>query len=102
MVVRPTPASPGAAVGHAWRSPAPASMPTCLGGERAGARIAHQVGAARRAALGEPLPPDARCGLLLFLRRGMWAWTQALATATRAPLPPQDLPASVSRPSDVT
>jgi len=64
--------------------------------------MAGQYERLRRAALGEPLPPDARCGLLLFLRRGMWAWTQALATATRTPLPPQDLPASVSRPSDVT
>jgi hypothetical protein len=64
--------------------------------------MAAQYERLRRAGLGEPLPPDARCGLLLFLRRGMWAWTQALATATRAPLAPQDSPASVSRASDVT
>jgi hypothetical protein len=64
--------------------------------------MAAQYERLRRAALGEPLPPDARCGLLLFLRRGMWAWTQALATVTSAPLPPQYSPASVSRPSEVT
>lgn len=33
----------------------------------------------RAAALGEALPPEARSGLMLFLRRGMWAWVQALA-----------------------
>lgn len=33
----------------------------------------------REATLGEPLPPEARSGLVLFLRRGMWAWARALA-----------------------
>lgn len=33
------------------------------------------------AALGGALPPTARSGLMLFLRRGMWGWAQALATA---------------------
>lgn len=33
----------------------------------------------RRAAMGDPLPPEARNGLGLFLRKGMWAWAQALA-----------------------
>jgi hypothetical protein len=33
------------------------------------------------AALGEALPPTARRGLMLFLRRGMWGWAQALAAA---------------------
>ena len=37
----------------------------------------------RRAALGEMLPPEARTGLTLFLRRGMWGWARAMAT-TRA------------------
>lgn len=32
----------------------------------------------RRAATGEPLPPEDRSGLALFLRRGMWAWAKAL------------------------
>ena len=58
--------------------------------------VAAQYEALRRAALGEPLPPDARHGLLLFLRRGMWAWTQALAIAANAPRQPTRSPASVS------
>ena len=32
----------------------------------------------RRAALGDALPPEARAGLLLFVRRGMWGWTRAV------------------------
>jgi hypothetical protein len=35
----------------------------------------------RRAALGHALPPEARCGLMLFLRRGMWGWARAMAMA---------------------
>ena len=34
------------------------------------------------AALGEVLPPTARSSLMLFLRRGMWGWAQALAAAS--------------------
>ena len=33
----------------------------------------------RGAALGGVLPPEARYGLMLFLRRGMWGWTRAIA-----------------------
>ena len=33
----------------------------------------------RMAVLGEALPPEARSGLMLFLRRGMWAWARRLA-----------------------
>jgi hypothetical protein len=36
----------------------------------------------RRAALGEALPPEARAGLTLFLRRGMWSWAQAIITGS--------------------
>lgn len=45
----------------------------------------------RMAALGEALPVEARSGLILFLRRGMWAWARSLAAPiareepTRAP-----------------
>ena len=55
--------------------------------------VASQYEALRMAALGEPLPPESRIGLLLFLRRGMWGWAGALAGAralqqpTRSPLP---------------
>jgi hypothetical protein len=31
----------------------------------------------RRAALGDALPLEARTGLMLFLRRGMWGWARA-------------------------
>lgn len=41
-----------------------------------------QYEALRLAALGEPLPPEARSGLALFLRRGMWGWARALAAAS--------------------
>jgi hypothetical protein len=33
------------------------------------------------AGLGEALPPTARSGLMLFLRRGMWGWAQTLVAA---------------------
>ena len=36
----------------------------------------------RLAGFAEPLPPEARSGLVVFLRRGLWAWAQALAAAS--------------------
>ncbi len=41
----------------------------------------------RRAVLGDALPPEARAGLPLFLRRGMWGWARAVA-AMSAPQRP--------------
>lgn len=41
--------------------------------------ITAQYETLRAAALGEALPPEARHGLILFLRRGMWGWVRALA-----------------------
>ncbi len=41
----------------------------------------------RMAALGEPLPVEARNGLGLFLRRGMWGWARALAAPKEPPTP---------------
>ncbi len=35
----------------------------------------------RNAGFGEALPPEARSGLMLFLRRGMWGWARTLAGA---------------------
>jgi hypothetical protein len=43
------------------------------------AAVPAQYEALRDAALGGSLPPHARWGLALLLRRGMWAWAQALA-----------------------
>jgi len=48
----------------------------------------------RMASLGEALPPEARSGLMLFLRRGMWGWARTLA----APTAPQE-PTHASSPS---
>jgi hypothetical protein len=53
----------------------------------ADARLAAQYEILRRAALGEPLPPEARHGLTLFLRRGLWGWARALAVPIRASVP---------------
>lgn len=43
----------------------------------------------RAAALGEPLAVEARAGLALFLRRGMWAWARAAAVPRHASRPAQ-------------
>jgi hypothetical protein len=48
------------------------------------------------AALGEALPPTARSGLMLFLRRGMWGWAQASATAA-SPAQEHVHPSSLTR-----
>jgi hypothetical protein len=55
--------------------------------------VIEQYETLRTAGLGERLPLEARSGLVLFLRRGMWAWAQAAAAAsttsrsTRSSLP---------------
>jgi hypothetical protein len=41
--------------------------------------VAAQYENLRMAALGEPLAPEARIGLGIFLRCGMWGWVRALA-----------------------
>jgi hypothetical protein len=41
----------------------------------------------RGAALGAGLPLEARSGLALFLRRGMWGWAQAVAVPSTPPRP---------------
>jgi hypothetical protein len=46
--------------------------------------IADQYEVLRGAALGEVLPLKARSGLMLFLRRGMWGWAQALTATANA------------------
>ena len=44
--------------------------------------VAAQYEILRMAALGEALPPEARSGLMLFLRRGMWGWARTLTAAS--------------------
>ena len=43
--------------------------------------VAANYEALRMAALGDVLPLEARSGLALFLRRGMWGWARTLAAA---------------------
>lgn len=48
----------------------------------------------RSVALGEALPPEARGGLLLFLRRGMYGWSRTVAAALSSPPQPTRSPPS--------
>ena len=45
--------------------------------------MAARYEALRAAAFGDGLPPEARSGLTLFLRRGMWGWARALTVTPR-------------------
>lgn len=59
--------------------------------------MTEQYEALRAAVLGAQLPLEARSGLALILRRGMWAWAQAAAAATPTPRPPRSsLPCSTA------
>jgi len=57
--------------------------------------VTEQYERLRTVALGGRLAPEARSGLALFLRRGMWAWARAAAapSTTRRPTRPS-LPCS--------
>lgn len=44
--------------------------------------------ALRGAALGAALPPGARSGLVLFLRRGMWGWARVMGATASVPEQP--------------
>jgi hypothetical protein len=46
------------------------------------ATVAAQYETLRTAALGAALAPEARSGLMLFLRRGMWGWARTLCAAS--------------------
>ena len=63
-------------------------------------RVVVQYETLRRAALGEALPPEARAGLMLFLRRGLWGWAQAVATRSPLPPPTGSQPSSGKRPAE--
>jgi hypothetical protein len=52
--------------------------------------IAARYEVLRAAALGAALPLSARSGLMLFLRHGMWGWTQALSAAASPLREPAD------------
>jgi hypothetical protein len=51
--------------------------------------VAVQYEALRIAGLGQALAPEARGGLALFLRRGMWGWARALTTSKTPTSPTQ-------------
>jgi hypothetical protein len=54
----------------------------------------------RSAALGNMLPLEARAGLMLFLRRGMWGWARALATMTTLEQPTASRPSNWKAPKE--
>lgn len=54
----------------------------------------------RRSALGDALPPEARAGLLLFLRRGMWGWARALASNGAIERPASSRPSNWKAPDE--
>jgi hypothetical protein len=54
----------------------------------------------RRAALGDALPLNARAGLMLFLRRGLWGWARALATMTAFEQPTGSRPSNWKAPEE--
>lgn len=62
-------------------------------------RVVAQYEALRKAALGDALPLEARSGLLLFLRRGLWGWAQGMATAGVSPSPQPRCGARLSLPA---
>jgi len=55
----------------------------------------------RGAVLGDALPPEARAGLLLFLRRGMGGWGRAVAALGTPPQPTGSRPANWKMPEDL-
>lgn len=61
------------------------------------ATIVAQYETLRMAMLGEPLPPEARSGLSLFLHRGMWGWARTLAAASAVAVPTPGRCASPAR-----
>jgi hypothetical protein len=54
----------------------------------------------RRAVLGDALPPEARAGLLVFLRRGMCGWARAVATMCAPQRPTGSRPPSWTIPEE--
>jgi hypothetical protein len=62
--------------------------------------IVTQYETLRRAALGDALPPEARAGLALFLRRGMWGWARAVGTRSAVPQPAGSRPSNWKMPEE--
>ena len=62
--------------------------------------VVAQYEALRGAVLGEVLPPEARAGLLLFLRRGMCGWARAVATMSAPRRPAGSRPSNWTMPQE--
>ena len=62
--------------------------------------VAAQYETLRMAALGEALPPEARSGLMFFLRRGMWGWARTLAAASAGQMPTHEPSSSLTAPCE--
>jgi hypothetical protein len=62
--------------------------------------VVAQYEALRGAVLGEALPPEARTGLLLFLRRGMCGWARSVATMGASQRPTSSRPPSWTIPEE--
>lgn len=77
----------------AWKKNCPMIRGDTESSSVASSSLRVQYECLRLAALGEPLPPQARSGLLLFLRRGMWGWARGLSVT------PTALPQSSQAPS---
>lgn len=54
----------------------------------------------RSAILGEALPPEARSGLIVFFRHGMWEWARTLTLGTLGREPLHVSPSSSSHPTE--
>jgi hypothetical protein len=64
------------------------------------ATIVAQYETLRSAMLGEALPPDARSGLIVFLRHGMWEWARTVTLGTLGREPLHVSPSSSSDPTE--
>ena len=64
------------------------------------ATVAAQYETLRLAALGQPLSPEARSGLALFLRRGMWAWARTPTAVIAREKPTHALSLSSTAPGE--
>jgi len=62
--------------------------------------VTEQYETLRAAAGGDRLPLEARSGLALLLRRGMWAWARGAATPSATPKPARSFLASSTATND--